>query len=261
MKAPENAVAVIFAHDEASWMGRVLEPLARAKREGLFSDILVVDDGSSDGTGQLARDHGATVLRHEKRSGKGAGFITAAKKAEKMGADIMFMTDADMTNLDYEKTYHFITKIMGQGDIGMVRSRYDQPSAFPGVMHECELEISGFRALRMADRDGNRVVERLLGEKLFTEGLGTSDYSLEPVLEAWVPEDKKRQVTGLGLESRTYGGVKGFLSVDADIRKTIGWVDAHRQEIDRARGDIWYPRHGQLMELPAVENGKKRIRN
>lgn len=39
-------------------------------------DIVVVDDGSTDGTGQLARETGAVVLRHGENKGKGAALKT-----------------------------------------------------------------------------------------------------------------------------------------------------------------------------------------
>lgn len=60
---------VIPALDEAGKIGRVLD---RMPRDGRF-EAIVVDDGSSDGTGDEARAHGAAVvLRHEVRQGVGA---------------------------------------------------------------------------------------------------------------------------------------------------------------------------------------------
>jgi dolichol-phosphate mannosyltransferase len=66
--APLVAV-VIPALNEAGKIGRVLDKLPR---DGRF-EAIVVDDGSSDGTGDEARAHGATVvIRHETRGGVGA---------------------------------------------------------------------------------------------------------------------------------------------------------------------------------------------
>lgn len=66
----EPLVAVVIpALNEAGKIGRVLDKLPR---DGRF-EAIVVDDGSSDGTGDEARAHGAAVvLRHEHRQGVGA---------------------------------------------------------------------------------------------------------------------------------------------------------------------------------------------
>ena len=66
----EPIVAVIIpALNEAGKIGRVLDKLPKS---GWF-EAIVVDDGSTDGTGDEARAHGAAVvIRHEVRGGVGA---------------------------------------------------------------------------------------------------------------------------------------------------------------------------------------------
>ncbi len=61
--------AVIAAHDEADHVGGVVEGL---RPFGLYR-VLVVDDGSSDGTGEAAKAGGAEVLRLEPGQGGGKG--------------------------------------------------------------------------------------------------------------------------------------------------------------------------------------------
>ena len=66
--APLVAV-IIPALNEAGKIGRVLD---KFPRDGRF-EAIVVDDGSTDGTGDEARAHGAAlVVRHAVRSGVGA---------------------------------------------------------------------------------------------------------------------------------------------------------------------------------------------
>ncbi len=78
----EPLVAVIIpALNEAGKIGRVLDKMPR---DGRF-EAIVVDDGSTDGTGDEARAHGAAVVvRHDQRGGVGAairdGFATAMKR-------------------------------------------------------------------------------------------------------------------------------------------------------------------------------------
>jgi dolichol-phosphate mannosyltransferase len=69
-RAAEPIVAVIIpALNEAGKIGRVLDKLPK---DGRF-EAIVVDDGSTDGTGDEARAHGAAVIiRHEQRGGVGA---------------------------------------------------------------------------------------------------------------------------------------------------------------------------------------------
>lgn len=80
--AAEPLVAVVIpALNEAGKIGRVLD---RFPRDGRF-EAIVVDDGSTDGTGDEARAHGAAiVIRHEVRGGVGAairdGFLAGRER-------------------------------------------------------------------------------------------------------------------------------------------------------------------------------------
>ena len=65
-------IAVIPCLDEAGRVGAVVRGVT-----GTVSRILVVDDGSSDGTAAEAESAGATVLRHSKPLGKGAALAAA----------------------------------------------------------------------------------------------------------------------------------------------------------------------------------------
>jgi glycosyltransferase involved in cell wall biosynthesis len=58
--------------------------------------ILVIDDGSSDATGAMARQAGADhVVRHRRNRGLAAAFRTGIDVALQMGADVIVNTDAD----------------------------------------------------------------------------------------------------------------------------------------------------------------------
>lgn len=57
--------------------------------------ILVVDDGSKDKTGELARSSGAQVIVHGKNRGVGAAFHSAVQFALENDADILVGIDAD----------------------------------------------------------------------------------------------------------------------------------------------------------------------
>ena len=85
-----NAVSVIIpAHNEA----RALPATLRGVREqSPDAEVIVVDDGSTDGTGDLAAEAGVRVVRHTHRSGNGAAVKSGARVA--LGRVLVFL-DAD----------------------------------------------------------------------------------------------------------------------------------------------------------------------
>ena len=82
---------VVPAKDEAKNIGRVIRGLF----EQGFGDVLVIDDGSTDGTAVLAAAAGAKVLRHGINRGQGAALQTGNEQALSMGAEAVVHFDAD----------------------------------------------------------------------------------------------------------------------------------------------------------------------
>jgi glycosyltransferase involved in cell wall biosynthesis len=82
--------AVIPALNEAARIGETIE-----KVKPFVDGLIVVDDGSKDGTSEAARRAGAIVLRHALNRGQGAGLRTGTEAALRLGADVIAHIDAD----------------------------------------------------------------------------------------------------------------------------------------------------------------------
>jgi len=90
MNAAEPATVVIAAYNEAAVIARVVGELARASYP-----VVVVDDGSGDGTAALARGAGAVVIAHPFNLGQGAALQTGIDYALAQGAQVIVTFDAD----------------------------------------------------------------------------------------------------------------------------------------------------------------------
>jgi glycosyltransferase involved in cell wall biosynthesis len=87
-------VAVIPAFNEDATIGTVLDEIPGTMC-GLRVDVVVVDDGSRDGTSERALEHGAVVCRHEKNRGQGTALRTGYRVAREGGARYVATMDAD----------------------------------------------------------------------------------------------------------------------------------------------------------------------
>lgn len=85
-------LAVVPAHNEAANLPRVIADL-RAHHPGL--DVLVVDDGSSDGTQDVLARLGVKWLTWEERRGIGASMRAALRYAARHGFELVVRVDAD----------------------------------------------------------------------------------------------------------------------------------------------------------------------
>lgn len=92
---------VVPAYNEAENVGKVLD-LMPGEVCGVETAVLVVDDGSRDGTGDVAAAHGAIVARHVANRGGGAALRTGYRLMADSGAEIVVTLDADGQHLPSE---------------------------------------------------------------------------------------------------------------------------------------------------------------
>ncbi|HTX60698.1 MAG TPA: glycosyltransferase family 2 protein [Methanobacterium sp.] len=107
---------VIPALNEEGIVGKTVKsvPITQLREKGLETEIIVVDNASTDNTAQEASDAGARVVREEKR-GYGNAYLRGFKEAK--GA-IIVMGDADGT-YPLSTTYEFIQPLLKE-DYDMV---------------------------------------------------------------------------------------------------------------------------------------------
>ncbi|MDL5365243.1 glycosyltransferase family 2 protein [Xanthomonas sp. NCPPB 2654] len=149
---------ILPAKNEVAGLSRTLP---RLREEMPDAEIIVVDDGSTDATAQVARDHGARVIGSPYSMGNGAAIKRGARAA---GGDILVFMDADGQH-DPGDIHKLLAKL-GQGYDMVVGARDSsgQASVHRGLANrfynwlasrmtgfEVKDLTSGFRAVR-ADR-------------------------------------------------------------------------------------------------------------
>jgi hypothetical protein len=92
---------LVPAYNEAENIGYVLDRMPKEVC-GRETAVLVVDDGSRDGTGDVAAEHGAVVARHVINRGGGAALRTGYRLMVESGAEIVVTLDADGQHLPSE---------------------------------------------------------------------------------------------------------------------------------------------------------------
>ena len=90
-------VVLIPAYNEERFIGSVVLQARKYAYE-----VIVVDDGSSDATAEIAETAGAVVVRHEQNQGKGVALNTGFSRARALNPDVVVTLDADGQHLPEE---------------------------------------------------------------------------------------------------------------------------------------------------------------
>lgn len=117
---------------------------------GLGLDVLVVDDGSIDGTSRAARGAGAVVVRHDRNRGKGAALRTGFEYAIANDYEAVITMDGDGQH-DPRAIPEFLEAIERCGADIVVGSRMHSVGDMP-------------RIRRWTNRTTSRVVSFLAGQ-------------------------------------------------------------------------------------------------
>ncbi|MDR2197123.1 MAG: glycosyltransferase family 2 protein [Coriobacteriales bacterium] len=88
-----KAIALIPAYNEADLVGATVEAVCALSD---VEKVVLIDDGSTDGTDKVGRRAGACVLRLERNGGKGAALAHGIASLEAPWPDAVLLLDADL---------------------------------------------------------------------------------------------------------------------------------------------------------------------
>jgi glycosyltransferase involved in cell wall biosynthesis len=135
-------------------------------------DVVVVDDGSRDRTGERAREAGAEVIRHETTRGVGAAFHSGLAHGIEAGADLIVSIDAD-GQFDPADIPRLVEPVAaGRADFAS-GSRFADPALTP--------EMPWLK--RWGNRAMSRLISRLAGQRFHDVSCGLRCYSRAAALQ------------------------------------------------------------------------------
>jgi glycosyltransferase involved in cell wall biosynthesis len=151
---------------------------------------LIVDDGSTDGTAELARSLGVDhVVRHPVNRGLATAFMTGLEACLRLGADVIVNTDADNQYEARDIPKLTAPLLAGQADMVIGARPIDDTEHFSWIKKK--LQRLGSWAVRVASRtdvadapSGFRAISRETAMRLNVFNAYT--YTLETIIQAGV---------------------------------------------------------------------------
>ncbi len=257
MRHEANVAVIIPAFNEEPSVGKVVSAIP-----AWIDDVVVVDNGSSDATAEVARAHGARVVS-EPRRGYGSACLTGI--AALKGPGVVVFLDADFS--DYPEEMSLLVDPIAQGEADMVigsrtlgrrESGALTPQARFGNWLACTLirllwkvsysDLGPFRAVRLAtlrrldmrDRNYGWTVEMQI--KAAREGIRIRE----------APVSYRRRIG----KSKVSGTVRGVLGAGTKILYTIFLAAAGALPGDEERA----PRERLIVFTRYPEPGKTKSR-
>jgi cellulose synthase/poly-beta-1,6-N-acetylglucosamine synthase-like glycosyltransferase len=115
-------IVAIPAYNEEAFIGEIV---FKARRH--VDEVIVIDDGSTDATSEVAKAAGAEVIKHKTNQGAGAATKTAFEAAKRRHADILVTLDGDGQHNPDEIPQLLAPILKEEADL-VIGSRFLQPN-------------------------------------------------------------------------------------------------------------------------------------
>ena len=162
---------LVPAYNEEKEIQRTILSIPKKIRGVEEITILVVDDGSTDKTVELALNAGANkVISHKGNMGVGAAFMTGIRNAVSMSADIVVTLDAD-SQFDSKQIPELIIPILNKQADVVIGSRFlgKKPKDIPKIKE-------------FGNKIFTKLVSWILGQKFTDTQTGFRAYSKEALM-------------------------------------------------------------------------------
>ncbi|MHB8494833.1 MAG: glycosyltransferase family 2 protein [Casimicrobiaceae bacterium] len=166
-------VIQIPCRDEAQTLPETINDLPRSLQGVDEIRCIVVDDGSTDGTGNIARDLGVTVIRLPGKRGLAVAFMAGVDAGLALGADIIVNTDGDNQYCGGDVAALIAPIIEGRADVVVGGRPISTMREFSPVK-------------KLLQRFGSWVVRRLSNARIEDATSGFRAYSREAALRVEV---------------------------------------------------------------------------
>jgi glycosyltransferase involved in cell wall biosynthesis len=178
---------IIPVYNEAATIVRTVEQVLAVTLPGVEKEIIVVDDGSTDGTGAILDDLAecqtaplTTAVHHDRNRGKGAAILTAVGHVT---GDVVIIQDAD---LEYDPGDY--AALLAPFDDPQVQVVYGSRNLLANPRSSWSFYWGG-RLLSWVSNllYGSRITDEATGYKLFRTGL-LRELDLQPTRFEFCPE-------------------------------------------------------------------------
>ncbi len=210
----KDLLVMIPAYNEEKNIGAVIKGLGKSAS---FADILVIDDGSRDGTGRVCRELGVTAVRHKVNLGLATAIRTGMKYALEKGYSYALQFDGDGQH-DPEAVEKMLNTARERGNNITIGSRYLDAGG-GGILKSVGRNMISF-CIRLTT--GKKITDptsgmRMYDRKVMELFMNSIQYSPEPDTLAYVMRHgMKVSEIPVIMHERKHG--KSYLDITESIR-------------------------------------------